>query len=58
MLGRDAQKRGRLVLSTRQLEPTPGDMLVDPQLVYDKAEEMGEAFRAHVAKSQEHARRA
>jgi small subunit ribosomal protein S1 len=27
------------------LEPTPGDMLRDPQMVYEKANEMAELFR-------------
>ncbi|KAG1658935.1 hypothetical protein FOA52_007127 [Chlamydomonas sp. UWO 241] len=39
------QERGRLTLSTKPLEPTPGDMLRDPQLVFDKAEETAEALR-------------
>jgi ribosomal protein S1 len=29
--------RGRISLSTKKLEPTPGDMLRNPQLVYEKA---------------------
>ncbi|EFJ43709.1 plastid/chloroplast ribosomal protein S1 [Volvox carteri f. nagariensis] len=40
--------RGRVTLSTKKLEPTPGDMLRDPQLVYEKAEEMAEQFRKRV----------
>lgn len=40
--------RGRVTLSTKKLEPTPGDMIKDPQAVYEKAEEMAEAFRARV----------
>lgn len=28
--------RGRISLSTKKLEPTPGDMLRNPQLVFDK----------------------
>jgi hypothetical protein len=28
--------RGRISLSTKKLEPTPGDMLRNPQLVYEK----------------------
>ncbi|KAG2490178.1 hypothetical protein HYH03_011307 [Edaphochlamys debaryana] len=36
----------RVLLSTKALEPTPGDMLRDPQLVYDRAEEMAAAWRA------------
>jgi small subunit ribosomal protein S1 len=30
---------GRIALSTKTLEPAPGDMLKDPQMVFDKAEE-------------------
>ncbi len=37
--------RARLVLSTKKLEPTPGDMLRDPQAVYARAEEMGALFK-------------
>jgi small subunit ribosomal protein S1 len=40
--------RGRVTLSTKKLEPNPGDMIKDPQLVYEKAEEMAEAFRQRV----------
>ncbi|KAG2501754.1 hypothetical protein HYH03_000254 [Edaphochlamys debaryana] len=36
---------GRTTLSTKVLEPAKGDMLKDPQLVYDKAEEMGAKYR-------------
>ncbi|KAG2454148.1 hypothetical protein HYH02_001184 [Chlamydomonas schloesseri] len=42
------RERGRVTLSTKKLEPTPGDMLRDPQLVYEKAEEMAEQFRKRV----------
>ncbi len=41
-------QRGRVTLSTKKLEPTPGDMLRDPQLVFEKAEEMAETFRKRV----------
>lgn len=37
--------RGRLSLSTRKLEPTPGDMLRNPAIVFEKADEMAEEFR-------------
>ena len=33
-------------LSTKKLEPTPGDMLRDPGLVYRRADEMAAAFRS------------
>lgn len=38
-------ERGRISLSTKQLEPEPGDMLKNRQVVFDKAEEMAEKFR-------------
>ena len=37
--------RGRISLSTKQLEPEPGAMVKNPQLVYDNAEEMAAKFR-------------
>jgi len=40
--------RGRIALSTRKLEPTPGDMLRDPALVYEKADEIAATFRERV----------
>ncbi len=46
-------ERGRISLSTKQLEPEPGDMVKNPQLVYDKAEEMAERYRQQLlAKAQ------
>ena len=42
------QKRGRVGLCTKKLEPTPGDMLRDPAIVYEKAEEMAELFKKRV----------
>ena len=39
-------ERGRISLSTKQLEPEPGDMVKNPDLVYDKAEEMAAKYRA------------
>jgi small subunit ribosomal protein S1 len=44
--------RGRLTLSTKKLEPTPGDMLRDPQLVFEKAEEMAKLFKERVAQAE------
>lgn len=44
VLTQDMEK-GRLSLSTRKLEPTPGDMLRDPTKVFAQAEEMAEAFK-------------
>ncbi|KAL3903723.1 MAG: hypothetical protein SGILL_010340, partial [Bacillariaceae sp.] len=37
---------GRIALSTKSLEPNPGDMLKDPQMVFDKAEESAEKYHA------------
>jgi len=46
-------ERGRISLSTKQLEPEPGDMVKNPELVYEKAEEMAEKFRLQMeAKAQ------
>lgn len=38
-------ERGRISLSTKQLEPEPGDMLKDKNIVFDRAEEMAEKYR-------------
>jgi len=38
-------ERGRISLSTKQLEPEPGDMVKNPDLVYEKAEEMAAKYR-------------
>lgn len=43
-------ERARLSLSTRKLEPSPGDMLRNPQLVFEKADEMAAQFRRVVDK--------
>eukprot|EP00967_Tisochrysis_lutea_P055278 scaffold69414_cov18-Tisochrysis_lutea.AAC.1 len=40
--------RGRVTLSTKKLEPTPGDMLRDPQRVFENADLMAETFRKRV----------
>ena len=40
---------GRIALSTRTLEPEPGDMLRDPQKVFDNAEETAAKWRARMA---------
>ena len=44
MLTLDTEK-GRLSLSTRMLEPSPGDMIKNPAKVFEQAEEMAAAFR-------------
>ena len=46
-------ERGRISLSTKQLEPEPGDMLKDPNIVYDKAEEMAEKYREQMRLQQQ-----
>jgi ribosomal protein S1 len=38
-------KNGRIRLTTKYLEKTPGDMINNPQFVFDNAEEMADAFR-------------
>ncbi|MBE9222056.1 30S ribosomal protein S1 [Cyanobacterium stanieri LEGE 03274] len=38
-------ERGRISLSTKQLEPEPGDMLTKRELVFEKAEEMAALYR-------------
>ncbi|GFH22041.1 uncharacterized protein HaLaN_19442 [Haematococcus lacustris] len=43
------QDKGRITLSTKKLEATPGDMLRDPRLVFDKAEEMAKAFKSQIS---------
>lgn len=50
------QQRGRVSLSTKKLEPTPGDMVSNPQLVFEKAEMMAEAFKQRVAAAEAAAR--
>lgn len=46
-------ERGRISLSTKQLEPEPGDMVNNPQMVYDKAEEMAARYREQMMAQQE-----
>ena len=38
-------ERGRISLSTKQLEPEPGDMIKNRDAVFDRAEEMAAKFR-------------
>lgn len=35
------RERGRVSLSTKKLEPTPGDMIRNPKLVYEKVSRVG-----------------
>ena len=46
-------ERGRISLSTKQLEPEPGDMVRNPDLVYEKAEEMAAKYREKMLKKAE-----
>lgn len=46
-------ERGRISLSTKQLEPEPGDMLKNRDLVFEKAEEMAEKYRQKLAAAAE-----
>ena len=46
-------ERGRISLSTKQLEPEPGDMVKNPQVVYEKAEEMAARYREQVLAKQQ-----
>ncbi|KAK7291732.1 hypothetical protein RIF29_07108 [Crotalaria pallida] len=50
------QERGRVSLSTKKLEPTPGDMIRNPKLVFEKAEEMAQTFRQRIAEAEAIAR--
>lgn len=46
-------ERGRISLSTKQLEPEPGDMVNNPQVVFEKAEEMAAKYREQLKAQQE-----
>ncbi|KAJ7535019.1 hypothetical protein O6H91_12G014900 [Diphasiastrum complanatum] len=50
------KERGRISLSTKKLEPSPGDMLRNPALVFEKAEEMAISFRQRIAQAEAAAR--
>ncbi|KAG5555350.1 hypothetical protein RHGRI_012777 [Rhododendron griersonianum] len=50
------RERGRVSLSTKKLEPTPGDMVRNPELVFAKAEEMAQTFRQRIAQAEAMAR--
>jgi len=45
------RNRCRLTLSTKKLEPVPGDMLRDPQRVFEDADLMAETFRKRLRKA-------
>lgn len=44
--------KGRVTLSTKKLEKEPGDMLRDPQLVFEGAEAMAAEFRDRVGSAE------
>jgi len=46
-------ERGRISLSTKQLEPEPGDILKDRQQVYDMADEMAARYREQMRAKQQ-----
>jgi len=46
-------ERGRISLSTKQLEPEAGDMLRDRQIVFDRAEEMAAQYRQKLQEAAE-----
>lgn len=50
------RERGRVSLCTKKLEPTPGDMIRNPKLVFEKAEEMAQTFRQRIAQAEAMAR--
>ncbi|MQL79128.1 hypothetical protein Taro_011564 [Colocasia esculenta] len=52
ILSHDSQN-GRVSLSTKKLEPTPGDMIHNPKLVFEKADEMGQVFQQRIAQAEE-----
>jgi len=49
--------RGRISLSTKQLEPEAGDMLRNRQVVFERAEEMAEKYRQKLREEAEAAAR-
>ncbi|PKA62309.1 30S ribosomal protein S1, chloroplastic [Apostasia shenzhenica] len=55
ILSHDREK-GRVSLSTKKLEPTPGDMIRNPKIVFEKAEEMAQTFRQRIAQAEAMAR--
>ncbi|CAL5228279.1 g11383 [Coccomyxa viridis] len=50
------KEKGRVSLSTKKLEPTPGDMVRDPNLVFSRADEMAAAFRERYRQAEAEAR--
>jgi small subunit ribosomal protein S1 len=52
MIVSEDRDKGRVSLSTKKLEPTPGDMLRDPALVFERAEEMAAQFKKRVEEAE------
>ncbi|MEW5307547.1 MAG: hypothetical protein WDW36_009935 [Sanguina aurantia] len=50
MILKTDQERGCMMLSTKKFEREPGDMVRDPQLVFDGAEEMAQLFMERLAR--------
>jgi len=50
------RERGLVSLSTKKLEPTPGDMIRNPKLVFEKADEMAQIFRQRISQAEAMAR--
>jgi len=48
VLGLDKEKN-RFALSTKKLEPAPGDFIRNPQVVFDRAEEMAALFKDRIS---------
>ena len=44
--GETVKSKVRVAFSTKNLEPSPGDMLRDPAMVYARAEETAQRFRS------------
>jgi len=49
-------ERGRVTLSTKKLEKNPGDMIKDPQLVFENAEAMAAVFKERIKVAEEEGR--
>ncbi|XP_038885297.1 30S ribosomal protein S1, chloroplastic-like [Benincasa hispida] len=49
-------EKGHIRLSTKKLEPNTGDMICNPGLVFEKAEEMAHRFRQRLAQAEALAR--
>jgi len=47
VLGYD-QEKNRFAVTTKKLEPSPGDFIRNPQAVFDRAEEMAALFKARL----------